>query len=133
MTLEQITSTQANIETLHKIADQMSDTLVQQCADYIIARCNNRGGEWLLKEPIKYYERTYKGFRIRKVETHSQEFRNNEDYYLCIDALERWDSIEKDFRWQYMDYVAYDGQHLLGKPNQTNSYVGIVKTYLESK
>lgn len=133
MTIEQITSTQANIETLRKMADEMADTLVQQCADYIISRCNNRGGEWLFENPIKYYERSYKGFRIRKVETHSQEFRNDKDYYMCIEALERWDSLDKDFRWQYCDYLDFDGQHLRGKPGQTNSYVGLVKKYLESK
>lgn len=122
-----------HIESLRKMADELSDDLVQQCADYIIERCNNRGGEWLLKEPIKLYERSYKGFRVRRVEAHSQEFNNGENYYMCIEALERWDSIEKDFRWQYCDYLDFEGQHLLGKPNQTSSYVGIVSKYLESR
>lgn len=133
MTLEQITSTQANIATLREMADGMTDSLIQQCADYIIARCNNRGGEWLLEQPLKFYERSYKGFRVRRVEAHSLEFNNSENYYMCIDALERWDSIEKDFRWQYCDYLDFEGQHLLGRPNQTSSYVGIVKAYLESR
>lgn len=133
MTLEQITSTQENIITLRKMADEMSNALVQQCADYIISRCNNRGGEWLFEKPIKFYERTYKGFRVRKVETHSGEFQNDKYYYMCIEACERWDSIDKDFRWQYWDYLDFDGQHLLGTPNQINSYVGIVKTYLENR
>ena len=133
MTIEQITSTQENITTLRKMANKMTDSLIQQCADYIISRCNNRGGEWLLEKPVKFYERTYKGFRVRKVESHSEEFRNNKDYYMCIEALERWDSLEKDFAWQYCDYLDFDGQHLLGKPNQTMSYVGIVQKYLESR
>lgn len=133
MTIEQITSTQANIATLRKMADEMTDTLIQQCADYVIMRCNNRGGEWLFEKPLKYYERTYKGFRVRKVERHSQEFNNDRNYYMCIEALERWDSSDKDFRWQYCDYLDFEGQHLLGKANQTSSYVGIVKTYLENR
>ena len=133
MTIEQITSTQANIATLRKMADEMTDTLVQQCADYIIMRCNNRGGEWLFEKPLTDGQRSYKGFRIRRVESHSQEFRNKENYYMCIEVLERWDSLEKDFSWQYCDYLDFEGQHLLGKPGQTTSYVGIVKMYLESK
>ena len=133
MTIELITSAQATIATLRQIADEMTDNLVQQCADYIISRCNNRGGEWLLDKPIKLYEPSYKGFRVRKVETHSGEFRNDKDYYMCIEALQRWDSLDKDFAWRYCDYLDFEGQHLLGKPDQTNSYVGIVKAYLENK
>ena len=133
MTIEQITSMQENIATLRKMEDQMTDTLVQQCADYLIARCNNRGGEWLLEKPIKFYERTYKGFRVRRVERHSGEFRNDKNYYMCFEYLGRWDSIDKNFSWQYCDYLDFEGQHLLGSPSQTFSYVGIVKAYLESK
>lgn len=133
MTLEQIKLTQENIANLRKIADTMADTLEQQCADYIITRCNNRGGEWILKNPIKFFERTYKGFRVRKVESHSGEFRNDKDFYMCIEALERWNSTEKDFSWRYCDYLDFEGQHLLGKPNQLSSYVGIVKAYFETR
>ena len=133
MTIEQITATQENITTLRKMADEMADNLVQQCADYIIARCNNRGGEWILETPIKFYERTYKGFRVRRVESHSQEFRNEKDFYMCIEALERWNSIDKEFSWQYCDYLGFEGQHLFGKPNHTTSYVGLLKKYLENR
>ncbi len=133
MTIEQITATQENIATLRKMADEMSDTLVQQCADYIIARCNNRGGEWIWGTPIKYYERTYKGFRVRKVESHSMEFRNDKNYYMCIEALQRWDCLDKEFSWRFCDYLDFEGQHLLGNPNQTNSYVGLLKKYLENR
>ena len=131
MTLEHITTTQKCITTIRETADEMADTLVQQCADYIITQCNNRGGEWLFECPIKFYERSYKGFRIRRVESHSGEFPNDKSYYMCIEALERWDSIEKEFSWQYCDYLDFEGQHLLGKPNQTSSYVGLLKTYFE--
>ena len=132
MTIEQITLTKEHISALRKMADEMADNLVQQCADYIISRCNNRGGEWLFKTPIKLYERTYKGFRVRKVESHSQEFRNDKNFYMCIDVLERWDSLDKEFSWQYCDYLDFEGQHLLGKPGQTTSYVGILKAYFEN-
>lgn len=134
MTIEQITSTQENIATLRKMADEMAERLVQQCADYIISRCNNRGGEWLFKSPIKAGTHTYKGYRIRRVEAHSQEFRNDKNFYMCIECLERWDyDKQEDFYWQFCDYVDYDGQHLLGKAGQTNGYVGMVKKILESK
>ena len=133
MTIEQITKTQENIATLRKMADEMADSLVQQCADYIIARCNNRGGEWLFKTPITFYERTYKGFRVRKIECHSEEFPNDRNYYMCIESLQRWDSSDKEFSWRYCGYLDFEGQHLLGKPNQTTSYVGILKKYFESR
>lgn len=133
MTIEQIVSTQENIDTLRKMADQMADDLVQRCADYIIARCNNRGGEWLFDKPIQLYSCIFKGYRVRRVESHSGEFRNDKDYYMCLEVLERWDSIDKDFRWQYCDYLDFEGQHLLGRPGQTNSYIGIVKAYLENR
>lgn len=133
MTIEQITATQENIATLRKMADEMSDALVQQCADRIIERCNNRGGEWIWKTPIKYYERTYKGFRVHRVESHSGEFRNEKDYYMCIESLQRWDSLDKEFSWRFCDYLDFEGQHLLGKPNQITSYVGLLKKYLENR
>ena len=133
MTIEQITTTQENIATLRKMADEMADNLVQQCADYIIERCNNRGGEWIFKAPITFYKISYLGFRVRKVESHSDEFPNDKKYYMCIESLNRWDSIDKEFSWQYCDYLDFKGQHLLGRPGQTNPYVGIVKKYLESR
>lgn len=133
MTIEQITSTQENIATLRQMADAMSDNLVQQCADYIIERCNNRGGEWLFKTPITLCHNTYKGFRIRKVERQSKEFRNDRDYYMCIEALTRWDSHDKDFTWVYWDYLDFEGQHLLSTPNSSSCYVRIVLEHLESR